>query len=223
MDHKLDCKIVQDLLPNYIDGLTSDLTHTALDEHLSSCPDCRKVLDTMTKETKEMKVVPLKQINFLKKIKRKQWTNAIYSVLFSVMLFIGAFFLFGTRDFPVSSSNVEISDVYQMSDRSIHYSISANVQNYVSTTSTYNDGNVEVTRIYEHRRLYSDGNKQLVSLPERWVPLIHTNSSKETTSIYYEGEDKNDRIVIWEKGMDIPKANAEQEAKYKSYLEKKQN
>ncbi|WP_103107201.1 zf-HC2 domain-containing protein [Brevibacillus reuszeri] len=221
MEQRLNCKIVQDLLPNYIEGLTSDITNQAIKEHLSTCDDCRIILDTMTKATKEIKAVPHKQINFLKKIKRRQWMIAIYSVFLSVIILLGAYFLFGSRDFPVPSSNVTISDVYQMSDGTIHYSISAKVQNYVSTVTSYNNGDTEINRIYENRRLTSDENGSLVSLPERWSPVKHANTSNVTTGIYYEGTGKSDRIIIWEKGMSIPKATDDQEAKYKEYLEKK--
>jgi len=54
MAHRLHCKIVQDLLPNYIEGLTSDVTNTSIEEHLSSCDACKKVLMIMTKEVNEM-------------------------------------------------------------------------------------------------------------------------------------------------------------------------
>ncbi|WP_312117856.1 zf-HC2 domain-containing protein [Brevibacillus reuszeri] len=221
MEQRLNCKIVQDLLPNYIEGLTSNITNQAIQEHLATCEDCRKVLESMTKETKEIKTVPYKQINFLKKIKRRQWTIAIRSVVISVLILLGAYYFFGSRDFPVPSNSVSVSDVYELSDGTIHYIISANVQAYISTTTSYNNGITEINRIYENRRLTSDEGKSFVSLPDRWTSVKHSNTSHVTTGIYYEGTGKNDRIIIWEKGMSIPKANAEQEAKYREYLEKK--
>ena len=50
MKEKKDCKIVQDLLPNYIDKLTSKETNTYIEEHVSSCKDCKKILDNMQKD-----------------------------------------------------------------------------------------------------------------------------------------------------------------------------
>ncbi|GFZ83092.1 hypothetical protein GCM10008018_31290 [Paenibacillus marchantiophytorum] len=227
MEQRLNCNFVQDILPNYIEGLTSDITNKAIQEHLATCVDCRKALDSMTREmqeTKGMKVVQQKQINFLKKIKRKQWKIAGINVFISVIVLFGALYFVSNRDFPVSSTNVTISQVYQMNDGSIHYSVSANVKGYISYISRIfpsGDGESEIIRIYEHRRLFSNQSKGIVLLPEKWSSLPDSNANKEKTVIYYEGTDKNDKIIVWMKGMDIPKATAEQEANYKNFRDSK--
>lgn len=45
--NKLDCEIVQDLLPNYVDKLTSEYTNQAMDEHLKSCISCSEMYEKM--------------------------------------------------------------------------------------------------------------------------------------------------------------------------------
>ena len=40
-----DCKIVQDLLPSYIDGLTNEDTNQYIEEHLKECEECKKKLE----------------------------------------------------------------------------------------------------------------------------------------------------------------------------------
>ena len=40
MKNDLTCAVVRDLLPSYVEGLTSDETNTAVERHLSACPDC---------------------------------------------------------------------------------------------------------------------------------------------------------------------------------------
>lgn len=52
MKEKRDCKIVQDLLPNYIENLTNKETNCFIEEHLKECPECQKVLENMQKEIK---------------------------------------------------------------------------------------------------------------------------------------------------------------------------
>ena len=37
-----NCKIVQDLLPNYIDGLTNEETNLFIENHLKECSVCKK-------------------------------------------------------------------------------------------------------------------------------------------------------------------------------------
>ena len=45
MSDKLRCEIVQDLLPSYVDGLTSDETNEAVKDHLADCVSCRDMYE----------------------------------------------------------------------------------------------------------------------------------------------------------------------------------
>ncbi len=49
---KINCEVIKDLLPSYIDGLTSPQSDTLIREHLKECPECREYLEEMTKEMK---------------------------------------------------------------------------------------------------------------------------------------------------------------------------
>ena len=42
MKEKRDCKIVQDLLPNYIKGLTNEQTNEYIENHLKECSECKE-------------------------------------------------------------------------------------------------------------------------------------------------------------------------------------
>lgn len=69
---KIECELVQDLLPLYVEGIVSDKTHSAVMEHLDGCKECRDILDRMrvdlkiiqTEEKPGKKV--LRYINFVK-------------------------------------------------------------------------------------------------------------------------------------------------------------
>ena len=47
MKNELTCEVVQDLLPSYVDHLTSDITNTAIVSHVKNCEDCRRILAAM--------------------------------------------------------------------------------------------------------------------------------------------------------------------------------
>ena len=49
MENKEKCKIVQDLLPNYIDKLTSDETNSFVAKHLEECTECTEIIENMKK------------------------------------------------------------------------------------------------------------------------------------------------------------------------------
>ena len=47
MKNKLPCEIIRDLLPSYVDGLTSEVTNEAICEHIKSCDACKETLHRM--------------------------------------------------------------------------------------------------------------------------------------------------------------------------------
>lgn len=73
--NKIPCEVIKDLFPSYIDGLTSDKTNKAIEEHTASCSDCARSLKLMRGDT-GMDIQPgeddEKEIAFLKKTKRMQ-------------------------------------------------------------------------------------------------------------------------------------------------------
>lgn len=77
----LKCEIVRDLLPNYIEKLTSDTTNEYMESHLSECDDCRKACEEMESQIASEKAPEVKEFGkFLKKIKTK-YINFIFLLL----------------------------------------------------------------------------------------------------------------------------------------------
>ena len=76
-----DCKIVQDLLPNYIENLTDSVTNEYIEEHIATCEQCAKMLKNMNGEIKLEQINQDKEIKYLKTVrKRVKRTIAIVSL-----------------------------------------------------------------------------------------------------------------------------------------------
>lgn len=73
MKNNLSCEIVRDLLPSYIDHVLSDASVQAVEEHIRECEACAKVLADMRlpEEAVQEKLRQDKEINYLKKVKRR--------------------------------------------------------------------------------------------------------------------------------------------------------
>ncbi|MBO5478223.1 MAG: zf-HC2 domain-containing protein [Clostridia bacterium] len=81
-----DCKIVQDLLPNYIENLTDEVTNEFIEEHIAKCPECAQVLKDMNGEIKLEQINQDKEIKYLKAIRRRvKRTIAIVSLLIIII------------------------------------------------------------------------------------------------------------------------------------------
>lgn len=86
MKNDKDCKIVQELLPNYIDGLTSKEVNEFIEEHINSCSECSKMLEDMRKDLPLKNKVKMKEIDYLKKIKLRSRRIIILSVIIIVLI-----------------------------------------------------------------------------------------------------------------------------------------
>ena len=113
MKNRLTCAVVKDLLPLYIDKLTSDETNQLIDEHLESCQDCKELLNKMSNleishiDNDEM-LEEKAEIDFLKKTKKSYMKKTISSILIvmviAVCLVVGKVYIIGSE---IPADNVE--------------------------------------------------------------------------------------------------------------------
>ena len=82
---ELSCAIVEDLLPTYVERLTSEETNMAVEAHLASCPACAAKRTAMgAKETEaagQNAEETAREVDYLKKVTRKGWKRAALAVL----------------------------------------------------------------------------------------------------------------------------------------------
>ena len=71
MKYEIPCEIVCDLLPSYIDGLTSEDSTESVAAHLKKCEDCRRNFEDMKMYACESVAVNSDEKNSFKNVKRK--------------------------------------------------------------------------------------------------------------------------------------------------------
>lgn len=86
---KIPCAVIKDLLPSYVDGLTSAETNELIQEHLAECADCQATLQAMQEPTSAAPE-DRKEIDFLKKNRKKNIKVLIGSLLGCILLAVGA-------------------------------------------------------------------------------------------------------------------------------------
>lgn len=131
MNEKITCKLVQDLLPNYVEKLTDKETNQFIEEHLKNCDECRKLFERMQEKLKSNDVESKKsKIEYMKKYNKK------LKLLKFIILFI---FLSILLIFIVSTVRkmIIISD---LSKKAQQYVTSDNFRYTISTS--WNDGNL---------------------------------------------------------------------------------
>ena len=124
MNEKRECKIVQDLLPNYIDKLTSIQTNQYIEEHIVNCKECKKILENMQKEIlTDIKVKNKKEVKYMKKYRNKM--RILSLILLSIFLMF---------------TTVTIRKAVIISDLSKKAEEMTKSTNYHKTTYTYSKG-----------------------------------------------------------------------------------
>lgn len=79
MNRNIECEIIRDLLPSYIEKVTSNETNEAVEEHLDTCNTCKKYYENMTKDINIEKVEDEKEIkDMLKKAKTMYVLKGIF-------------------------------------------------------------------------------------------------------------------------------------------------
>ena len=76
-----DCKIIEDLIPSYIDELTNETTNEFIEDHIKDCEDCKNKIEKLKNTNEKIDDSNIK-VDFLKKQK------LLYRILHFVLLFI---------------------------------------------------------------------------------------------------------------------------------------
>lgn len=86
-----NCKLIRDLLPSYLDHVTSEDTSKFVEEHLKECKECKKFFDEMNSEVDKEKVKDIEIVKEIKKYKRKIFRLKFF-VAFVLVVILGTVF-----------------------------------------------------------------------------------------------------------------------------------
>jgi hypothetical protein len=101
MKDEVSCSVVQDLLPNYIEKLTTNETNKIIEKHFESCDKCKKAYEQMNTDVEKIEKAPLAELKFLKKLKYKQIMGAVFSAFITIVCMLGLY----NMEFSVDVSN----------------------------------------------------------------------------------------------------------------------
>lgn len=200
---KIPCEIIRDLLPSYIDGLTSDVTNKEIEEHMKDCSACEEALQQMRAPEIELLEPERKEIDFLKKTKRKQRKMAIIGVV--ILLVCAASIYCGTYLFGGRYVNTEY----------LSYNLDVHDAKLAVTISTTSDQGIQ--------RIDFDESEGMVEIRVRCVPksIFYKNTkdaSYETTSSDRISQVKIGDRIVWANGEEISPLTSNLYAAYNPYI-----
>ncbi len=84
--NQLDCDIVRDLMPSYLDHLCSESSRKAVECHVETCALCRENLETLRSTSLVSQEAEKAQIDFMKKVRQHYVRNHYGKVLLLFVL-----------------------------------------------------------------------------------------------------------------------------------------
>jgi Putative zinc-finger len=218
---KISCEIVKDMLPLYYDNVCSRDSKKMVEEHLNECDECKSELVRIEEDIK----VPKEEIeknksegnvikniaSFWKRSRAKSFVKGIViSTLLFTLIFLGYIGLFQWDITDVPTDVVKIKDVSELSDGKIVYHIEL-TDGYQVNTIKYDmddEGNFYLSPLRPVIKKQAEPPYSMVKGYEFFnIEAQEINRDAEINALYY-GTPKNN-ILIWEKGMDLPKASKE--------------
>ena len=205
MENKLSCEIVRDLLPSYVDGLTSGSTNKAIEEHLADCAGCSEALCRM-KEPVPAESVPAAEVDYLKKVRRRtNRASLLRGIIITLIGVVLGLFLLFTRYFYIGSS---------ADPAEVNYSVNV-VGNTVNVNGSLLSGASGVSRVVFNE---SGG---IVSMTVYTAPKSFFNSGDFSEQYEALGEVsavRCDNLILWEDGMAISRTSAQLYAAVNPYI-----
>ena len=191
MKEKKDCKIVQDLLPNYIDKLTSKETNAYIEEHINGCKECQKILDDMQKDIQlQEEKLEKKKVKYIKKYNHK--LRILKTTLLSIILIFAVLFVaFPGRKMVIIKSLEDKFQVYEQQSDNV----------YIKALM-YNDSNLQFT--YENYYKDDDLKKYVMTNPEADIKVTQYFYQNEIKQFIEEPEGKRLIIEPRENNIGVP-------------------
>lgn len=223
------CNLTYDLLPSYINHLTSPSTNEFIEEHLNNCNECKETYEMMIKDIGEVGQKEKENVDFLVKIRKSYLVKWAVSLACIVALMIGLVYLSNEKTIPISSEHVTLKEVYELKDGRIYYSLDIVGAGQLTCSA-------EGTGVFFKEELKKDIQESYYFLSLKhtiWDSIFHSSKNsvrtewriidltqelkgefwvksfdgriitRDVKKAYYQGRDEKDRILIWEEGMEI--------------------
>lgn len=177
------CKIIQDLLPTYIEEMTSSDTTTYIDEHLKTCTECQTILKSMKDDIEKENLENTETLKNIKTYKRKILTAK--TIIFLIILI----FLVIIINF-VGNVSYKFWIVNNAFERNTNYSAFGNftlreyddsIEHYENHYTIYSKGNVMRKTYGDEVLEYYDGETHYYFDNENKTYWVIENANTNTT------------------------------------------
>lgn len=182
---KLSCDVIKDLLPLFVENITSEDSNQLIHEHLEECPDCtayeQNLKERITVNTGDIETIPLKKVQ-QDILKRKR--DSIIFISLIVSLFMLIIFSYITKPHFITEKDSGVT-VETSNKNNIYINFSENVTSCKLTRETW-EGGQQVVIVEAWRSIWDD-------ILGKSTPSLSIKNVQETVdTIYYCSNEEKD-------------------------------
>lgn len=215
---KLNCNVISDLLPLYIDEVCSPESRELVETHLEECEACRQALEQMKKDVKVESQAgdERKPLKMLKRNLRKKYMIVILCTVLACAALAGIYTAMNLIQTPISYEDIKVS-VVQNKDHENQYNLIFNGEDYACLYSTedilYSDDHCDYYAEILHceRSIWTKMFKRK-PLKDQWVQSYTSDPEysngynaddrgiryTKTVAVYYQATPDSERHLLWE-------------------------
>ena len=155
-----ECDIVKDLLFSYDEEILSNTSKEFVENHLKNCDNCKNILDEIKKQNNDN--YNLKEIDFLKKIRKKiNKRNILLAItsIFLIIIIIGFLIYLASSMRKILITN-DIRDKKKEYDNLSNYSYTLTITYKNSNSKSVDSYFVKDNEFYTEQKRYSSDGKE---------------------------------------------------------------
>lgn len=199
----MKCEIIRDLLPSYLDGLTSEESNGEIERHMAECAECGEILQQMQKEIMPAAETERKKINPFRKLNQRMRIS-ILAVLACCIAFGGVVWNGFVKGFAIASDRVSVSTALEEDVLWVNFVLDTGILQRWDTKYYENGAEIALRKVwkmpFDERGAYPN--------QFRWGVYLHPVELAENESA---------RLVLNKDGQHLQKVT-EQEATEQSVM-----
>lgn len=166
------CKIIKDLLPNYLEKLTSEQTNRWIENHLIECKNCQNTLKHMQQEI-DIPQTQVEEVDYLKKFHKKIGRAFAWGIGIGLMLLLIVYLsVAGYRWYILSSITSKLQSYKQVSN--VYMEIE---EVLFKNRSFYNHTKTKIW--YKDKMLRYEREDALVPMNQNFIGMIDIANKKQ--------------------------------------------
>lgn len=186
---KMECEVIQDLLPLYVEKIASEQSAALVEEHLKECEACKRKYEEMTEKTPQIPEEEIAKVP-LKKIKNNIWRRKMNAVGFAAaMVFTLLMIVYSYLTTPVYLSREEAGIKIYQEDGALLMSVSASVAGYFVEESLSDNGlHIVTVEVWTSK---------LEEMKKSQTTIIKISDSVEDVdTVYYTDYTEEDNLIL---------------------------